>query len=79
MTRLWDYDITVTAGSTFDSVALEIYGDEKYACELMNANPEQCSKLVFTGGERLRVPIVFVPQRAESGIVYQTAEAPWRK
>ena len=25
-----------SAGETFDSVALNVYGDEKYACELLN-------------------------------------------
>ena len=42
-----------SAGETFDSVALAVYGDEKYACEILNANPALCTIPVFRGGEIL--------------------------
>ena len=51
-----------TAGETFDSVALEVYGNEKYACEILNANPDLCLVTVFSGGELLDLPIVEIPE-----------------
>lgn len=54
---------TCSAGETFDSVAREIYGDEKYAAELLCANPEHALKIMFTGGEELFLPsIVIYPE-----------------
>lgn len=53
--------IWITAeGETFDSVALKLYGDERYACHLMQANPEMTGKLVFEADGRLYVPVVDV-------------------
>ena len=49
------------AGETFDSVALIVYGDEKYACEILNANPDLCLTPVFSGGELLDLPVVEIP------------------
>ena len=46
------------AGETFDSVALEVYGDESYSCELLFANPTLCMIPIFTGGELLDLPFV---------------------
>lgn len=66
-----------SAGETFDSVALTVYGHEKYACELLNANPALCRKPVFTGGELLALPAVDVPED-ESG-KYMPATAPWKE
>lgn len=47
-----------SAGETFDSVANNVYGWERYAAELMCANPALCRKPVFTGGEVLQIPVV---------------------
>ena len=47
-----------SAGETWDSVALTVYDDEKYACELLNANPALSSIVIFSGGERLELPVV---------------------
>ena len=53
---------TCTAGDTFDSVARDVYGDEKYAAELLCANPEHSTQIVFTGNEKLLLPsIVILP------------------
>lgn len=65
-----------SAGQTFDSVALEIYGDEKYACELLNANPLLCTKPIFTGGEELLLPVVEVSDTESEGM---PATAPWKE
>ena len=67
-----------SAGETFDSVALEVYGDEKYACELLNANPALCTKPLFTGGEVLALPVVEIPPD-DSDNEYAPASAPWKE
>lgn len=66
-----------SAGETFDSVALAVYGNEKYACEILNANPALCRVPVFTGGEILALPVVGVPTDAESED-RMPDKAPWR-
>lgn len=45
-------------GETFDSLALKLYGDEKYAAYLLAANPELCHLMQFGGGENVRIPDV---------------------
>ena len=67
-----------SAGETFDSVALALYGEEAYSAELLNANPALCTKPVFTGGEVLKLPVVEIPED-ESGGVYASAAAPWKE
>lgn len=67
-----------SAGETFDSVALAVYGDEKYACELLNANPALCTKPIFTGGEILALPVVEIPE--DDGDVEKMPDrAPWKE
>lgn len=46
----------VSERETFDEVALNVYGDEKFAALLLEANPEQCHKIHLSGGEVLNVP-----------------------
>lgn len=67
-----------SAGETFDSVALYVYGDEKYACELMNANPSLCIKTQFSGGEKLNLPEVELPQD-DGDDMYAPSTAPWKE
>ena len=50
-----------------------MFGDEKYAAELLMANPELDDVLVFEGGEALRIPVV---EEEDDGYVPLTA--PWR-
>ena len=47
------YAYICSAGESFDSVARVVYGDEKYAADLLCSNPEQGLKLRFDGGETL--------------------------
>ena len=61
-------------GETFDSAAFAIYRNEKYACELLAANPLLSSVPVFAGGERLRIPIMY-----ESGEDGGAGRAPWKE
>lgn len=66
------YGYVCAAGESFDSVARKLFGDEKYAAELLNANPEEDGKLVFSGGEVLRLPVIDAEEEEN------TATAPWR-
>jgi len=74
-----NYVYVCAAGESFDSIALEIWRDEKYASELMCANPEQCGKAVFTGNETLYVPVVNVPDEQESPAAASGGTAPWKE
>lgn len=65
-----------SAGETFDSIALRLYGDEGYAQSLLQANPALCSILVFRGGERLKTPAA--PKRQGSTAAMSDI-APWRE
>ena len=55
------------SGETFDQVALKLYGDEKYASDLLNANPALCGRVVFDGGEILTLPVVETPVSSPIG------------
>lgn len=69
-----------SAGETFDSIALTEYGDEKYSCELLCANPALCTIPVFSGGEVLQLPVVEVPDEDEEEEEdYMPAIAPWKE
>ena len=66
-----------SAGETFDSVAALLYGDEKYAAELLCANPEQDKKLVFEGGETLYMPLIDQPENDEAAALPEAP--PWKE
>ena len=53
-------------------------GDEKYAAELMCANPEHCTAVRFSGGEALYLPVIEVPD-ADSGEAPLPETAPWKE
>lgn len=76
MVEMSGYEYHCAAGDSFDGVALEVYGDEKYAADLMNANPEYCGMTVFNGGEALLIPALDVPEEDE-GVIANTI-APWK-
>ena len=65
------------AGETFDGIALIVYGDERYAADLMNANPELVSVPMFTGGELLELPVIEIPN--QTGEKYMQPTAPWKE
>ena len=67
------------AGETFDSIALGVYGDEQYTCELLNANPALCLIQVFSGGELLDLPIVEIPDTEDEEDEYMPPTAPWKE
>lgn len=68
------------ANDSFDGIALEIYGNEAYAADLMNANPKYCGIAVFDGGEVLQLPALAVPEATgdERESVMAKATAPWK-
>lgn len=74
---LTDYAYQCSGGESFDSVALEVYGDEKYAAELLNANPELGNKLVFQGGETIALPQINLRVNSQTG--QQISAAPWKE
>lgn len=67
------------AGETFDSVALAVYGDEKYACEILNANPTLCMMTIFLGGELLDLPVVTIPDDEDEEDSFMPPNAPWKE
>ena len=69
------YQYNCAAGQTFDSIANEIYGDEKYAAELMCANPHLTDLSVFTGQEALLLPALNISADADEAPV----TAPWKE
>lgn len=67
-----------SAGETFDQIALHVYGKEKYATQLIAANPEYAHLDMFTGREVLRLPVVTIEKPTDSG-GYAPSKAPWRE
>lgn len=67
------------AGETFDSIALAVYGSEKYAAELLCANPAQCGITVFHGGELLDLPVVELVQQEQTDNSFMPTTAPWKE
>ena len=68
---------TCANGDSWDWLALAFFGDEKYATDLMNANPEYCGKMVFTGGEVIYVPALTTPEDSDEAALANTV-APWK-
>ena len=70
------YSYFPSAGETFDSVARTVYGHEKYAAELLCANPEYAHRTVFCGTEEVLLPTVYAPDEADGT---PAAAAPWKE
>ncbi len=76
--RLSGQGYICSAGESFDSVALSVYGDEMYAADLLCANPELGGKMNFEGGEILRLPVVETMQE-DDGTEVAPVTAPWKR
>lgn len=76
--QLTGYAYTCSGGETFDSIARELWGNEKYAAELLCANPELCGKAIFTGGEMLYIPRIEMTEADTDETVTEPETAPWR-
>ena len=78
MVELSGFVYRCSAGETFDKVALNIYDHEKYAADLMNANPGSVRRAVFQGDEVLSLPVVEIPEN-ENENEYAPSTAPWKE
>lgn len=67
---------TASAGETFDIIAMAVYGEEKFAAELLCANPALCRIPVFTGGEIIELPEIDIPTERTGAAAL--AQAPWK-
>lgn len=65
------------AGETFDIISLVVYGDERYACDLMYANPTLCMIPMFTGGELIDIPEIEISNDNPGESMPVTA--PWKE
>lgn len=74
--RLEDGTYLCRAGESFDSVALGLYGDEKYAGRLLEANAGLWKKLRFAGGEKLTVPEIEITADRDGVAI---SAAPWKE
>lgn len=70
------YVYVCSAGETFDSVARAVYGDEKYAAELLCANPEYATRSVFTGEEEIFLPSILILPNDQTEM---PASPPWKE
>lgn len=73
------YGYRCAAGESFDLVALSLFGDEKYAAELISVNPEYTGRLVFDGTEFLRIPVIDLPDEDAADEAGLTSAAPWKE
>ena len=48
------------AGDSWDLIAYRVLGSEKYAPDLINANPEHIATFIFKAGEELNIPEIKV-------------------
>lgn len=70
------YGYQASAGETVDSIARDIYGNEKYAAELLCANPELSLKIRMEGGELWRLPVI---ETQSNGTREVPEKAPWKE
>ena len=56
---------TTRAGQQWDEIALEVYGDEKHADILMQANPRELGTYQFSAGVVLNTPELEEEQTTE--------------
>lgn len=52
------FDYVAKQGETWDGIAFIAYKVERMAHHIIQANPRYINTLLFTGGERLKIPIV---------------------
>ncbi|MBU5672648.1 tail protein X [Paenibacillus brevis] len=52
-------------GDTFDGISFRLFGEERFAVNLMKANPTQLNTAVFSAGVVLTVPDIPAEQSDE--------------
>lgn len=80
MAELSGYAYNCSAQETFDIIALVLFGDENYAADLIDANPEYAGIIEFSGGEQLYIPALDIPEDEEDEEEAELANtsAPWK-
>ena len=73
------YAYICSAGETFDSIARQVYGDERYAVELLCANPEYAGQTIFFGTETLYLPSIDIPVESADEMSAEPIRAPWKE
>lgn len=66
------YEYTTRAGDTFDSLALQLWNNEKLAHHIITFNPDYSDVLIFEANISLRLPII-------EDIKVSETLPPWRK
>lgn len=66
------YNYKTKAGDSFDSLALDLYSDERKAGEIARFNPDYCDALLFDAGVALKLPVFSEDDPPET-------LAPWRR
>lgn len=66
------YEHITAEGDTFDNLALLYYDEEKFASEIIKANPDYCDVLIFEAGITLTIPAVSTVELPET-------LPPWRR
>lgn len=62
------------AGESYDSIALMVFKDEKYASDIMAVNPQLCTIPQFNGGEIINLPVI-----SEDKMDFIRNNAPWKE
>ncbi len=52
------------AGDSWDLIAFKVLGSEKYAPDLINANPDYVQTFIFKAGEELNIPEIETPKQS---------------
>lgn len=53
-------EYTTVLGDTWDIISYKLYGTEMHAGDLMDANPEHITVVLFSAGTKLKVPDIEV-------------------
>lgn len=64
-------EYTTVLGDTFDSIAYKLYGDEKQAIRIIEANFEYADVVIFGAGTKLNIP--------EAEVVTNANLPPWKR
>ena len=70
------YGYRASAGESAASIARSVYGDEKYAAELLCANPELGGRVKMTGGEMWKLPVIAISRNVDMIV---PVKAPWKE
>ena len=49
---------TTKSGDTWDAIAYEVLGDCRYTEDLINANREHITTMIFSAGVKLKLPVI---------------------